>query len=83
MIHPYTNQNMTRWSRGEFQVQLDLAGHSQPMGYCDGTDEDEAELRAQAEEEGVDDLKIVKKQLKSGRQIWILGEIPTQQGEDW
>ncbi len=83
MIHPYNNANLNRWARNEFQVQLDLPGHSEPMGYCDGTEEDENEIRTQAEDEGVEDLKITKKQLKSGRQIWTLGELVQGDTEEW
>jgi len=79
MIHPFNNETSTRWGRGEFRVQLERAGYSRPMGYCDGTDEDENELRELAETEGVDDLPIKKKPLKSGREIWILGEVPTEE----
>ncbi|MFT4704265.1 MAG: hypothetical protein ACI81R_001962 [Bradymonadia bacterium] len=82
MIHPYTNENVTLWGHGKFQVQLELPGNTKPMGWCDGTSEDEAEIRTQAEGEGVEDLKIHKKQLKSGRQIWTLGEMPTDSGEE-
>ena len=83
MIHPYTNENMTRWAHGEFQVQLARAGYSRPMGYCDGLEEDEAALQAQARDEGVEDLRIEKKRLKSGREIWTLGEIPAEEPQDW
>lgn len=77
MIHPFDNENSTRWSRGDFAVQIEQAGHTRPMGYCDGTEEDERELRALAENEGVEDLRIHRKRLKSGREIWTLGEVPT------
>jgi hypothetical protein len=73
MIHPYDNATHTRWDRGEFRVQLMLPNNSRPMGFCDGSDEDLAELRALAEAEGLDDLQIEKKRLKSGREIWTLG----------
>jgi len=43
------------------------------MGFCDGSPEDVAELLAIAEAEGSDDVRIQKKQLKSGREIWTLG----------
>jgi len=48
------------------------------MGYCDGTEEDEAELRAMAESEEVDDLPIHKKYLKTGREIWTVGNPPEE-----
>jgi len=73
MIHPYDNQTQTRWDHGEFKVQLNVASSSRPVGFCDGTDSDLAELRARAEAEGADGMAIQKKLLKSGREIWTLG----------
>jgi hypothetical protein len=72
MIYPYTNDTQTRWDRGDFKVQLNLPGNSRPMGFCDGTDADIAELRALAESEGADEIKIEKKALKTGREVWTL-----------
>ena len=72
MIYPYTNDTQTRWDRGEFNVQLNLPDNSRPMGFCDGTDADASELRALAESEGADEMKIQKKTLKTGREIWTL-----------
>lgn len=74
MIYPYDNATQTRWNRGELQVQLMQPNNSRPLGFCDGTPEDFAELVAVAEAEGADEVKIDKKQLKSGREIWTLGE---------
>ena len=73
MIYPYNNDTQTRWNRGEFKVQLDLHNNPRPMGFCDGTPEDVAELLAIAEVEGADDATIHKKHLKTGREIWTLG----------
>ena len=73
MIHPYSHDTLRQWNRGEFQVQLDVPGRRLPMGYCDGSEADEIELRQQAEEEGVEELVIHKKLLKTGRQVWTLG----------
>ena len=73
MIHPYSNATQTRWNRGEFKVQLNLPENSRPMGFCDGTAEDVAELLSIAESEGAENVQIHKKQLKSGREIWTLG----------
>ena len=73
MIHPYSNESQTRWDRGEFQVQLTQAGNPRPMGFCDGTAQDLAELNAIAEAEGAEGMKIERKRLKSGREIWVLG----------
>ena len=80
MIYMYSAANETRWSRSEFKVQLLLPGRTRPMGYCDGTEEDEAELRAIAESEDVENLPIRKKILKTGREIWTVGAPPV---EEW
>jgi len=45
-------RTQTRWDHGEFQVQLLPAGGTRPIGFCDGSDEDLAELRGIAEAEG-------------------------------
>lgn len=73
MIHPHDNATQTRWDHGEFKVQLMSANNPRPIGFCDGTDADLAELRALAEAEGAETVEIVKKALKSGREIWTLG----------
>ena len=43
-----------------------------PIGFCDGTQADLAELQERAESEGASGVQIEKKHLKSGREIWIL-----------
>ncbi len=73
MIHRYSNETQTRWNHGEFQVQLLPAGSTRPMGFCDGSDEDLAELQSMAEAEGADEMVITRKRLKTGREIWTLG----------
>ena len=73
MIYRHDNASQTRWDRGELQVQLLVAGNARPMGFCDGTAADEAELRALAEAEGAETFELRKKELKTGRQIWTLG----------
>lgn len=75
MIHPYNNATQTRWDRGEFKVQLNLnlPNNPRPMGFCDGSPEDIAELLSIAEVEEADDVSIHKKHLKSGREVWTLG----------
>ena len=73
MINPYDNTTQTRWDRGEFKVQLNQFNNPRPIGFCDGSPEDLAELLAIAEAEGADDVKIHKKILKTGREIWTLG----------
>ncbi len=71
MIHPFSNATQTRWEKGEFKVQLLLPETSRPMGFCDGTPADVAELRAIAEAEN-SSMKIDVKVLKTGREIWTL-----------
>lgn len=71
MIHFYSNESQTRWDRGEFKVQLLVPNNSRPIGFCDGTREDVAELEAIAESEGAG-VNITKKVLKTGREIWTL-----------
>ena len=73
MIHPYDNSTQTRWDRGEFKVQLNQLNNPRPIGFCDGSPEDVTELLSIAEAEGGDDVKIHKKILKTGREIWTLG----------
>ena len=73
MIYPYDNATQTRWNHGEFKVQLDLPNNPRPMGFCDGSAEDIAELYAIAESEGAENVQIHKKILKTGREIWTLG----------
>jgi hypothetical protein len=73
MIYPYDNATQTRWDHGDFRVQLILPNNPRPIGFCDGSEADVAELRARSEAEGADDMQIQRKQLKSGREIWTLG----------
>lgn len=71
MIHPYDNATQTRWDRGDFKVQLNTEGNTRPMGFCDGSAEDRAELHAMAEAESAA-IDIEVKVLKTGREIWTL-----------
>ena len=73
MIHRHSNETQTRWDHGEFKVQLMPVGSTRPIGFCDGSDADLAELQAIAEAEGADEMVITKKHLKTGREIWTLG----------
>ena len=84
MIHPYSNVTLNQWSRGELQVQILLPASDRPIAYCDGTREDEAELQRIAEGEGTELPTIHRKVLKTGREIWTIGEppVPTQEEED-
>ena len=73
MIYKHDNDTQTRWDRGEFKVQLNLPNNPRPVGFCDGTPQDVAELVTLAESEGADNVEIHKKTLKSGREVWTLG----------
>ena len=72
VIHAYSNETQTRWDRGEFKVQLNQLNNTRPMGYCDGSEADVSQLREIAESEGAEEMRIEKKILKSGREIWTL-----------
>jgi hypothetical protein len=72
MIHPYSNETQTRWDRGDFKVQLNQPNNTRPMGFCDGSAADVAELQEMADGEGADEMRIEKKALKSGREIRTL-----------
>lgn len=72
MIRRYSDDGLRRWNRGEYQVQLMIPRRERPLGWCDGTPEDEAELRAEAEGEGEAAVEIERRILKTGRQIWTL-----------
>lgn len=71
MIHPYSNETQSKWDKGLFKVQLLLPETTRPMGFCDGTAADVAELKAIAEAENAS-MTIEKKVLKTGREIWTL-----------
>jgi len=73
MIHPYNNETQTRWDRGELQVQLVQPNNTRPLGFCDGSAADAAELRSIAEAEGAEEFLLHKKTLKTGREIWTVG----------
>ncbi len=72
MIHKYSNETQTRWNRGDFKVRLMVPTSNLPIGFCDGSDEDIAELEGIAEAEGADGFTIQRKTLKSEREIWTL-----------
>lgn len=73
MIYKYDNATQTKWDRGEYQVQLMLPTQQAPIGFCDGSESDIAELQAIAEAEGAESFAIQRKTLKTGREIWTLG----------
>lgn len=72
MIYSHSNETQTRWDHGDFQVQLVQLNNPRPIGFCDGTEADLAELREMAESEGADEFHIERKTLKTGREIWTL-----------
>lgn len=71
MIYPHSNETQTAWDRGDYSVQLCQPNNPRPIGFCDGTAADVAELREIAESEGAS-MQIDKKVLKTGREIWTL-----------
>lgn len=81
MIHPFSNATQSRWDKGEFKVQLLLPQTTRPMGFCDGTPADIAELKAIAEAEN-SSMKIEVKLLKTGREIWTLRSTGESQPEE-
>ena len=81
VIYKYNNESQTKWDRGEHQVQLLVPTQAGPIGFCDGTDEDIAELRAIAESEGAETFDIQRKTLKTGREIWTLGHGSADPGD--
>ena len=76
MIHPYNNVTLNQWVRGELQVQVLVPTSDRPIAYCDGTEADIIALRQIAESEGTELPTIHRKVLKTGRQIWTIGEAP-------
>lgn len=72
MFYPHSNETQTRWDRGDYRAQINLPGNPKPVGFCDGTEADIAELQAIAEAEGAGQMRIDKKLLKTGREIWTL-----------
>ncbi len=84
MIHRHDNKSLALWDHGDLKVKIVVPTSDRPVAYCDGTDEDEAELRAIAEAEGTELPTIRRKVLKTGREIWTIGEAPARQpDEDW
>ncbi len=82
MIHPYNDANLLLWDRGELKVQILSPTSTRPIAYCDGTEEDEQELHQIAESEGTELSAIHRKVLKTGREIWTIGDAPTASDED-
>ena len=82
MIHRYDKKNLALWDHGDLKVKIVVPSSDRPVAYCDGTDEDERELQAIAEEEGSELPTIQRKILKTGREIWTIGEPPTDEAEE-
>lgn len=75
MIYPYDHKSLALWERGELKVKIMVPTSDRPVAYCDGTDQDEEELRSIAEAEGAELPNIRRKVLKTGREIWTV-EMP-------
>ena len=74
-IHIYSTQYENLWNKGQLAVMIKAQGAERPFGYCDGTQEDADALIAMAEGEGLERVRIERKDLKTGRQVWtILGD---------
>lgn len=81
-IVSHSNDSQTRWDRGDFKVMIASPTSSRPLGFCDGTEEDEHELIEQAMEEGTE-VVIEKKPMKSGREVWtVRSTVPTEDFEE-
>lgn len=75
-IYSHSNETESRWGKGGFKAMICSSTSDRPMGYCDGTQEDEDELIKTAESEGLEDVYMHKKTLKTGREIWtVRGEM--------
>lgn len=78
MIHKFSVQTMHRWGQGKFKVQVVVAGSDRPVAFCDGSDADVEELKSIAQNEGTELATIHKRVLKTGREIWTIGEPPAR-----
>ncbi len=70
-IEPYSNETQTQWDAGKFQVMVMSPNLAAPIGFCEGTSMDEAEILETAQMEGVE-VVIEKKTLKTQREIWTI-----------
>lgn len=70
-IDRHSNESQTKWDRGGYSAMIQSPNSSQPIGYCDGTAEDEAEIVEMAAGEGTE-VRIEKKLLKTGREVWTV-----------
>jgi hypothetical protein len=74
MIYPYNAKNRHLWDQQKLKVQIFVPGNTRAIAYCDGTDEDIEELMAKAEDEGAEPPPLSRRYLKTGREIWTMGE---------
>ena len=82
MITWYSHTAERQWHDGGFKVELWAWNQPRPIGYCDGSEADEAELRGIAEEEGLEELRIERRYLKLGRERWTLTGAVEEEPED-
>ncbi len=80
MIHEHSNATQTQWDKGEFQVMIKNDESDRPLGFCDGTAEDEEYIYEQAMMEG-GEITIDKKALKTGREIWTIRRLDRREDE--
>ena len=71
-IQPYNTNAENTWNKGGYRAMIRANGSERPFGYCDGNAEDEAALIAMAEGEGLEAVRIDKKSLKTGREVWTI-----------
>jgi hypothetical protein len=79
-IDRHSNESQTKWDRGGYKAMIMSPTTSQPIGYCDGTPADEAELVEIAANEGTE-IEIDKKTLKTGREIWTVRSLDERHEE--
>ncbi len=70
-IERHSNESQTQWDRGAFKVMIMAEASDRPIGFCDGSAADEAEIQESAEQEGAE-IAIDKKLLKTGREVWTV-----------
>lgn len=73
-IERHSNETQTRWDRGDFKVMIMAESSDRPIGFCGGTEADEAEVHEIASLEGTE-IAIDKKLLKTGREVWTIRSV--------
>ena len=71
-IHEHNNVTQTKWDKGGFKAMIKAPNNERPVGFCDGTPADESALVEMAELEGMTGVRIQRKNLKTGREIWTV-----------